>query len=136
MEPFFSLDIAKGPYTQGARYLITGGTTALVDLLLLVVLVERAGLHYLVAGGSAFIAGVVLNYGISRRWVFRGRKYSQTVEFAGFLAVGGFGLLLNQTILWVFVSHLGVDYRLSKGISVGVVTSWNFITKKYLIFGG
>jgi len=133
-EAVLSLKKPQDLYAQLVRFIITGGFTAGIDLLLLIFFVEIFSLHYLLASGITFIVGATINYLISRYWVFEGGRYRQSVEFLGFFVMAGIGLVLNQMILWFFVGHLSVDYRISKIISILAVTSWNFTTKKYLVF--
>ena len=134
LESIFSLKKPQDLYSQFARFLITGGFTAAVDFSLLVLSVELFSLHFLTAGGIAFAVGVSLNYFISRSWVFSGGRYCPSVEFLSFIITGGIGLALNQIILWGLVNKFFIDYRISKLVSIVLVTFWNFFTKRYLIF--
>jgi putative flippase GtrA len=130
----FSLHRPPDLHTQFARFLLGGGFSALIDFLLLVLLVEAFSVYYLVAGAMSFLVGLILNYFVSRRWIFQGGKYDKIIEFLVFCTGGAVGLGLNQIVLLVFVGHFSLDYRFSKIISVSLVTFWNFLTKKYLIF--
>ncbi len=121
-------------HSQFVRFLLAGGLSALVDFLLLVLLVEVFSLYYLVASGTSFIVALILNYLVCRTWVFQRGKYDQMIEFLAFCTGGSIGLGLNQIILLLLVGHFSLDYRLSKIISITLVTLWNFLTKKYLIF--
>jgi putative flippase GtrA len=132
----FSFKKPSNISSQLVRFVVSGGFTAGIDFLLLVLLVEVFFFHYLIAGGISFTVGVCLNYWISRWWVFHGGKYRHSIEFLGFFTTSIIGLALNQTILWILVDHFSIDYRISKTIAIFVVTFWNFITKKYLIFKG
>jgi putative flippase GtrA len=134
MRIIFSLNRPPDPYSQFARFLLVGGFTALIDFLLLVLFVEAFSVYYLVASGASFIVGLILNYLLSRSWIFQGGKYRQVIEFLGFCVGGSIGLGLNQIVLFMFVDHFSLDYRLSKIISIALVTFWNFLTKKYLVF--
>ena len=134
MRNIFSLGRPTNLHSQFMRFLLAGGFTALIDFLVLVLLVEVFAVYYLVASGVSFIAGLILNYLVCRSWVFQGGKYGQAVEFLAFCAGGSVGLGLNQIILFLLVGHFSLDYRLSKIISIALVTLWNFFTKKYLIF--
>jgi putative flippase GtrA len=130
----FSVNRPENLPSQFVRFTFTGASTAGLDFLLLVLLVEGFSLHYLLAGGVSFVVAVTLNYLISRVWVFKGGQYSRPIEFLGFFATSGIGLGLNQLILWVFVGNLLLDYKISKVISIIIVTVWNYLTKKYLVF--
>ncbi len=66
--------LLKGPTDDARiqlfRYFIVGGTAFAVDFGLLWVLTE-CGMHYLLAGGCSFAAGLSVNYLLSVAWVFR-----------------------------------------------------------------
>ena len=55
---------------QLIRYGITGGTSFLVDYLLLYSL-ERAGAHYLIAAALAFLMGISCNFLLTKHFAFR-----------------------------------------------------------------
>jgi putative flippase GtrA len=134
IQNIFSLNRPPDLYSQFARFLLVGGFTALIDFLLLVLLVEAFSVYYLVASGASFIVGLILNYLVSRSWIFQSGKYREAIEFLGFCIAGSIGLGLNQMVLFTFVDHFSLDYRLSKIISIALVTFWNFLTKKYVVF--
>ncbi len=118
------------------RYFIVGGTAFAVDFGLLWVLAE-CGVHYLLAGGCSFAAGLSVNYLLSVAWVFRDHVlHSRLAEFAGFAAIGVAGLGLNEAVLWVATEAAGFHYLLSKIIAAAVVFLWNFAARKYLLFHG
>jgi len=135
LRDFFTFEKSDNFYFQLTRFILVGGFTAGIDFLLLVGLVEIFLLHYLAASGTAFVIAVTINYYLSRQWVFWGGKYSNMVEFIGFFATSGAGLALNQLIMWFFVDTIHLDYKLTKIISIAIVTIWNYLTKKFLIFG-
>src|SRR3982074_3770741 len=56
--------------TQGWRFVLTGGLSAIVDVGLYVALLA-AGLHVNVAKTISFIAGTTTAYLINRRWTFQ-----------------------------------------------------------------
>lgn len=120
--------------SQVAKFILTGFFTAGIDFLILILLVEVFFLHYFVASAFSFLVGVLLNYYISRGWVFGHGRFQYKYECMGFFIMSTLGLVINQIILLLFVGYCSVDYRFSKIISVCVVSSWNFITKKYIVF--
>ena len=88
-------------FVQLFRYLFVGGTAFLVDYGLLYVLTEYCGMHYLLSATLAFIAGLVVNYLISTKWVFRtgAALTNKAAEFTVFALIGVVGLLLNNVLL-------------------------------------
>ena len=46
----------------------------------------------------------------------------------------GVGLSLNQLTMWVLVGVAGINYLLAKCASLTLVTCWNFLSKKRIVF--
>jgi putative flippase GtrA len=131
--PLFSRQ-SQDVVSQFVRFGISGIFTAGIDFLFLIFLVEIISIHYFVASALAFTLGVILNYFISRSWVFGRGKFHYSAEFVGFFVASSIGLFINQAVLWMLTGCIAVDYRMAKIISICVVSGWNFVTKRYFIF--
>ncbi|MGQ9503873.1 MAG: GtrA family protein [Thermogutta sp.] len=122
---------------QFLRYLVVGGVAFLVDFGVLVLLTEVLRLYYLASAAIAFWCGLVTNYVLSITWVFSTRALaSKRTEFTIFLIIGVVGLGWNELLLYLGTDVLGVDYRLSKLITVAIVLFWNFGMRKLILFSG
>lgn len=118
-----------------ARYFAAGLIALVVDFFLYVLLTEAAGWHYLASATLAFCAGLGTIYLFSVRWVFRARPARRSGrEFALFTAIGIVGLGLTYAVLYGLTDGLGLDYRLSKIASAGVVFVFNFGCRKFFLF--
>lgn len=119
---------------QFLRYLVVGGVAFLVDFGVLVVLTELY-FHYLISAAIAFCCGLVTNYLLSITWVFSARSMAdKRVEFAIFSIIGIVGLGWNQLLMYLGTDIVGLDYRVSKLITVALVLFWNFGMRKLLLF--
>src|SRR3989339_826417 len=92
---------------QLLRYIFVGGLAAIVDMFLLFVLTDWAKLHYLISAIIAFVAGLVVNYLLSRLWIFKS-IFSLSKEFIIFAIIGIIGLGLNELFLYLFVDFIGL----------------------------
>ncbi len=119
---------------QLGRFLLLGLVSALMDVGLLTALVEWAQWHYLAATAISFLCANTFNYGISRNWVFVAGRFRRGFEYTGFLVTSALGLSIHQVVMLLLVDEGHFDYRLSKMICISIVASWNFITRKYLVF--
>ena len=125
---------------QLLRYMVTGGIAMVVSFAVYVAgwrMLSRFGVRgdYLLADVAAWFAGMVVNYGLSSRWVFeRKESMSQTHEFAAFAAIGLIGLGWSQLALWGLVGGLGVQRDLAKVVSAAIVFVWNFTMRKIVLF--
>ena len=122
-------------FIQFVRYGLVSVIALAVDFGCMVLLVELFSIHYLVAATVSFISGLVVNYLLSRAWVFTERKYESRVkEFIIFTSIGIVGLLLNNSIMWLAVERIGIYYIFSKIIATILVFFWNFGLRKMLVF--
>lgn len=117
------------------RYFLVGGFAFVCDTTVLFSLTHFLKVNYLVSAPVGFVVGTVVNYVLSRSWVFRRRTLKNTpAELTIFTLIGIVGLALNELILWVFQSKLGIYYLLAKGVSGVTVFMWNFGVRKLALF--
>ncbi|MGI6219090.1 MAG: GtrA family protein [Bacteroidaceae bacterium] len=129
------LESTDNIFIQLFRYTFVGGAAFAVDFLLLVGLTELCGLHYLVSATISFIAGLLVNYFISKAWVFSQSRVKQKgIEFLIFALIGVVGLALNTLLLKFITETVGLHYTLSKIITAAIVYLYNFLARKYLLF--
>ncbi len=119
---------------QLVRFGAIGASTVALDFGLLYVLVNRAHANYFVSAFLAFTIASTLNYWLSVQYVFLSGRFGKGREFAIFMATTGVGLGLNQFTMWVLVGIAGINYLLAKCASMVIVTCWNFLSKKRIVF--
>ncbi|MEJ1240027.1 GtrA family protein [Chryseolinea sp. T2] len=120
--------------TRPVRFVIAGLFSAGLEMAILIVMVERFSVPLLYANVVAFSVVNIVNYILSRYWVFNIRTLRKRVEFPMFMFFVTCGLVLNQAVLWYLSEKLLVDYRISKVVAIGVVVIWNFFTRNNIIF--
>lgn len=117
------------------RYVFVGGFSFIVDYGLLFLLTEFFHFHYLISATISFIAGLVVNYLLSTKWIFRKSKLSNTtLEFIIYGIIGVVGLILNNILLYVFTDLLNIHYMISKLITAVIVMGWNFFGRRIILF--
>ena len=117
------------------RYFFVGGAAFAVDFFLLYTFTEFLKINYLISAALSFIAGLLVNYIISIKWVFakKGLK-NKKVEFLLFAVIGVIGLGFNELIIWIFTDFFKLYYMVSKIISAAIVYMWNFGARKYILY--
>ncbi|MCC8034493.1 MAG: GtrA family protein [Rikenellaceae bacterium] len=120
---------------QTVRYLIAGGLAFVVDFLVLKVLTDFTGLHYLISAALGFCTGLTITCLLSIYWVFDRRKMDdRRMEFIIFAAIGVVGLGLTSVFIWVFAGLMGINLLIAKILTAALVTAWNFAAKKIVLF--
>ena len=124
------------PALQFFRYAFVGGFAAIVDWAVLYLL-TKLGLHYMVSAVFAFIAGLLVNFALSKRIVFSAEKprVGKTAEFAGYAVTGVIGLGLTELILFLLTEKAGLHFIVSKIIATALVLVWNYLSRKLFLYG-
>lgn len=116
---------------QVAKFGLVGVVATVLDFLILFVLADFIGLHYLTAAALAFVAATLFNYAASMRYVFTSRfGEAESVRNRSFLHSSVIGLGLNQVLMWVFVDQVALHYLVAKIAATVFVMAWNFISRK------
>lgn len=117
------------------RYLLVGGFAFACDTTTLYSLTQFLRVNYLISAPIGFVVGTIVNYLLSRKWVFQRRRLKSTpAEVTIFTLIGVAGLGMNELILWTFQAKLGIYYLFAKGVSGAVVFVWNFGARKLALF--
>jgi len=114
------------------RYLIVGLGATVIDSGVLYLLMTYTDWSRLIAAPIGFTAGLTWSLIWSILWVFpMYKKRPWWQGLAGFGVIGIFGLLINEAIIGATPSSY---LWLSKVISIVMVSIWNFIAKKVILF--
>jgi len=125
----------ENTYIQFFRYFFVGGFAFLVDFGLLYILTDKLKIFYLLSATIAFICGIIVNFILSKSWVFQTKvAVNKYLEFGIFAAVGVIGLGLNDLIIWFLTSKLSLYYLMSKLVATALVYVWNFGARKYILY--
>lgn len=126
--------IKRANKSQVIRFLFVGVFCAGVEFLLFALLVYSVDLVYLYANMISLLVAVVLNYLISRRFVFEKGRHSGKVEFTAFVVFSAVGVALNQYLVWCFVEQVALHVYTGKVLAIGLVAVFNYLTKKHFVF--
>ena len=121
------------------NYLIVGGLTTVVSLLtyyLLVVTVlnPQNPIQLQIANILSWIAAVTFAYFTNRKYVFESQNPQILKEATAFFISRIGTLLMDMGIMFLLVTVMGVDDKISKLIVQVIVTIGNYILSKLLVF--
>jgi len=117
------------------RYFVASLVALVVDAGSLALFTSVLGIPYLISGAMSFSLGIAVIYILSIKWVFEKRALDNPVaEFGLFFFIGIIGLGINELVLWALTGGFGIYYLFSKGASIIVVFTWNFLARKSLLF--
>ena len=117
------------------KYAFASVAALALDYGLLMLLYRALGINYLIAAAIGFSAGLGFVYLLSVCYVFSDcRRFRPGPELLGFLATGLIGLLINEALMRFFVETLCLSVALAKMPSAGLVFTFNFMTRRALLF--
>jgi putative flippase GtrA len=120
---------------EGVRYFGASALALAIDLAAYTGLIYVAGVHYLFAAPVGFALGLALIYLISVRWVFAVRRLAdRRVELVVFTLIGLAGMGINELVIYAGVDRFALGPVPAKLVSAGLVFSFNFATRKLLLF--
>lgn len=129
------LDAKYAAHMRIARFLISGGMSALVDFVLLYLFTDIIHVWYVASAVIAFIVSFFVSFGLQKYWTFRDHSNDRiVVQGASYLLLGLINLVVNTALVYAFTDWLGLYYMLSQFIAAGLVAVNNYFIYKRLIF--
>ena len=117
------------------RYLVSGGATALVLFISLIIFREVFGLWYLLASTLAFCFAVVTSFGMQKFWTFRNTENKNVYkQFLTFLIISLCNLAINAAFMYTAVDFLKVQYLIAQFIVTGFIAFFSFFVYRDIIF--
>ena len=117
---------------QFIRYIFVGGAAFVADAAALWIL-EKA-MHYLLATALAFVIGLVVNFTLSKKFVFTDAQHNKAKEFTVYALIGVAGLGITELLMYIFTDKLGIYFMLSKIVTAAMVLIWNFTARKIILY--
>jgi len=127
----FSLMRRKGELLRFVKFCLVGASGVLVNMGLLWLLTELAGLFYLLSAAISIETSIITNFILNDRFTFPDRRAAGAGHFlrrlVKFNIISLAGLGVNLGILWLLTSVFGVYYLLSNLCGIAAATLWNYL---------
>ncbi|MBU6231435.1 MAG: GtrA family protein [Patescibacteria group bacterium] len=129
-EAYCKLDQRYSRHMKVLRFIIAGGTAAVVDLAALFLLTSVAHVWYLLSAVIAFILAFGVSFMLQKYWTFRDRSSDRIHSQAAiYFIVTGINLGLNTLFVWLFVEYADFNYMIAQ-----IVTSALIAVESYFIY--
>lgn len=128
----FLRELRDGPVApQLRRFVIVGAVAAVVQMVLLWLLVDGAGLHYVVGATVAIECTIVLSYVLNNSWTFRDSRHTGRVAYLTGLAktnvVRGTAIPIQLAVLYLLVDAAAVLYLVANAVGIGVSGIYRYV---------
>ncbi len=122
-------------YQEAINYVIFGGLTTVVNLVIYYPL--KLVIDYLIANVVAWVGSVIFAFFVNKAFVFEDSRWDpKALLFQGttFASARLLSLAMEELILIVFVSGLGMSENIMKLLAQIIVIIVNFVASKFIIF--
>jgi putative flippase GtrA len=123
-------------FLQVPRALAASVLALAVDFAILELCVRWLGLPAVLSAVIGYLTGGVLQYVLCSVWVFSTSLKSDAVGFVAFTILSLVGLGITWIVMLVGHDYAGAPVEVAKGVAVGLAFTWNFLSRKYLLFRG
>jgi putative flippase GtrA len=106
-----------------------------LDYLMTFALVHYWGMDVIVATITGTVSGGILNFAMSRTWVFGAGSEKASGQMAKYLLVWAGNIALTTTGVYLLNKDMGVHYLVAKAaVSVSVGVCYNYLLQKRFVF--
>lgn len=122
-------------YARTLKFLISGGTSAVVDLGLLYVFTDILHIWYLLSAVMAFGVAFGVSFTLQKFWTFDDQALDVIhKQLARYMLLALFGLGINTFAMYALVDHGDVHYLMAQITASAFIAVMNFFAYKHLIF--
>jgi len=127
----WSLFVRSGELWRFFKFIFVGLTGVGVNLGLLWLLTEKAGLFDVASSAIAIEVSIIWNFVLNNAFTFSDRNEPGIVAFLkrlvkfNFVSLAGAGI--NLGLFWVFKNSLHIYYILAQALGIIVATLWNYV---------
>jgi putative flippase GtrA len=127
-----NLNSKKSLFGESFRYLLVGGSTALLELLLFQALFSFTALSAAVANVIAVLVATLTNFLLNRSFTFKSTSnpFKSMVLYALLFA---FNVTFSSSVIQLIVDAGGISW-VAKLITMVCIVSWNFFLFKKVVF--
>ncbi len=118
-----------------AKYIISGGTAAVVDLFFLYLFVEKFHLWYVFSAILAFLIAFSVSFSLQKFWTFKDKTTEKVHKQASiYFIVSVLNLGLNTFLMYIFVDLCGLHYFPSQILAGALLAISSFFIYSRFIF--
>lgn len=124
-------------YEEVVNYLIFGGLTTVVNIVVFFLFDTVFNIQYLVANAIAIIVSILFAYATNKKYVFKSETTTFQEGLKEFVLFVSFRLLsavFDMLSMWLFVDGLQFNTNLAKILTQFIVVIANYVFSKFFIF--
>jgi dolichol-phosphate mannosyltransferase len=130
LKHIYSLMSRRRELLRLGKFCLVGGSGVLVNMGLLWILTEFAGLFYLLSAAIGIEMSIISNFILNDFFTFSDRRSlglkNLLKRLLKFNLVSLAGLGINMAMLWFLTNVVGLNYLISNLCGIAIATLWNY----------
>ena len=118
---------------QFIKYVICGGSSALLCLVLLWIGVELLSFPKTFSSIVGFCIASILNYSMQHKFVYK-KSGGHAIFFKRYVLVTSIMQVINMIMFWGLINHINIHYVLTQIIVIGFIFICNYIINSTFTF--
>jgi len=119
------------------RFIIAGGTAAIVNFSLLYFFTDILGFWYLLSSVLSFAISLFANFCLQKFWTFGDNDKGKNIlykQLTIYVLLALFNLMANTVLMYILVDIFGLWYMLAQFFIAALIATWNFLVYKFFVF--
>jgi len=117
------------------KFAFVGGIGTIINVLLLYILTEKAGVYYLLSAIVSFLIAMTSNFILNKVWTFKENiRLNAKKKYFQFALVSIIALIVNLFFLYLFTEIFEIYYLISQVLAIGIALIINFFGNKIWTF--
>ncbi|MFN8310277.1 MAG: GtrA family protein [Chitinophagales bacterium] len=116
------------------KFGVVGFSSFVMDFSITYVTKEKLRFNKYIANSCGFFFSAIYNFTLNRLWTFHSQDDQIVLQMVKFGISMSIGLLLANTLIYVFNEKMKQNFYVSKLMAVCVVMIWNFTMNNLIIF--
>ncbi|TAF46763.1 MAG: GtrA family protein [Sphingobacteriales bacterium] len=116
------------------KFSLVGFSGIFVDFGITYIFKEKVKIHKYIASSAGFVFATASNYYLNRVWTFKSVGASAIVQFEKFFIIACIGLIISNTLIYIFNDKLKYNFWVCKLSAIILVSFWNFFANYIYTF--
>jgi putative flippase GtrA len=115
------------------RFCVVGALSAAMNTIIIVLLTELLGLHYMLSVIACFLIVTLFGFVLNRGWSFQVKRSGWREDLIRYVMVAGTGVLLTLSLIWAMV-RAGIPYYGGAYAAAIILAPYNFLAHRFFSF--
>ena len=116
------------------KFLVVGVAGMIIDFSITFICKEKLKLNKYVANSLGFSIASVSNFYWNKHWTFDSNNPDISTEFYWFMGISIISLFIYNSLVWIGINKMNINFYISKIIAIFFITFWNFFAHLLITF--